>query len=185
MFKFKLNVLSKGLVFSTSGWSTTTRALFQIFFYQISRIFVDLFAKNMKGWSDNSKLWHVQQSDRAVKKNQKTKNYPGSLCANISQKIIFGSSKIFADVYSSYCSTGPLTSTFTWGQQHSGSGSWQPQYRLASSISWKISDCNQSQTSSPRGISTSRNIQTSSGSLGTSSILFNYIFANSVPSQRG
>ena len=50
-------------------------------------------------------------------------------------------------------------------------GSWQPRYRLASWISWIISDCNQSETSSPWGISTSGSIQTSSGSLGTSSIL--------------
>ena len=29
------------------------------FGYQISQIFVDSFAKNLKGWSDNSKIWPV------------------------------------------------------------------------------------------------------------------------------
>ena len=31
------------------------------FVCQISQIFLDLFAKNMKGWSGNSEIWHVEQ----------------------------------------------------------------------------------------------------------------------------
>jgi len=32
-----------------------------IFVDQISQIFVDLFAKNMNGWSEDSKIWCIEQ----------------------------------------------------------------------------------------------------------------------------
>ena len=39
-----------------------------ILFCQISEIFLDLFAKNMKGWSANFEIWSVEQWGRAEKK---------------------------------------------------------------------------------------------------------------------
>ena len=57
-----------------------------IFFYQISGIFLDLFAKNLNGWSDNSEILCVEQWGRAEKKTRKQQSYPGSrFGANISQ----------------------------------------------------------------------------------------------------
>ena len=47
-------------------------------FYQISQIFWDLFAKNMKGWSGNSEIWCVEQWGGAEKKTRKQKFYLGS-----------------------------------------------------------------------------------------------------------
>ena len=104
---------SKGLVFaqfwskfknSTSGWSKTARALFQIYFlYRIGQIFVHIFAKNMKGWSDKSKIWCSEQSGRAEKNNRKQKNYPSSPSLSKYFPNIFlspGYSKIFAAVFS-------------------------------------------------------------------------------------
>ena len=41
------------------------------FFGQISQIFLDLLAKNMKGWSGNSEIWCVEQSSHAEKKTIK------------------------------------------------------------------------------------------------------------------
>ena len=38
-----------------------------IFLYRIGQIFVDIFAKNMKGWSDKSKILCSEQSGRAEK----------------------------------------------------------------------------------------------------------------------
>ena len=49
-----------------------------IFVHQISQIFVDLFAKNMNGWSGNSEIWCVEQWGRAEKKTRKQKFYLGS-----------------------------------------------------------------------------------------------------------
>ena len=37
------------------------------FLYRISQIFVDIFAKNMKGWSEKSKIWCIDQSGHAEK----------------------------------------------------------------------------------------------------------------------
>ena len=54
------------------------KMLFQIFFFQISGIFLDLFAKNMNGWSDNSEILCVEQWGRAEKKTRKQQFYPGS-----------------------------------------------------------------------------------------------------------
>ena len=42
-----------------------------IFLYQIKWIFLDLFAKNMNGWSDNSEILCVEQWGRAEKKARK------------------------------------------------------------------------------------------------------------------
>ena len=112
---------SKGLVFaqfwsksknSTSGWSTTTRALFQIFFYRINQIFVDILAKNTKGWSGKSKILCIEQSGRAEKNTRKQKfslSSP-SLCKYFPNIFLSpGYSKIFAAVYSRVFSTGSLT----------------------------------------------------------------------------
>ena len=102
---------SKGLVFaqfwskfknSTSGWSTTTRALFQIFFYRINQIFLDIFAKNMKGWSGKSKIC-IEQSGRAEKNTRKQKFCLSSRSLSKYFPNIFlspGDSKIFAAVFS-------------------------------------------------------------------------------------
>ena len=49
-----------------------------IFLYQIKWIFLDLFAKNMNGWSDNSEILCVEQWGRAGKKTRKQQFYPGS-----------------------------------------------------------------------------------------------------------
>ena len=49
-----------------------------IFLYQINWIFLDLFAKNMNGWSDNSEILCVEQWGRAGKKTRKQQFYPGS-----------------------------------------------------------------------------------------------------------
>ena len=113
---------SKGLVFaqfwskfknSTSGWSKTARALFQIYFlYRIGQIFVHIFAKNMKGWSDKSKIWCSEQSGRAEKNTRKWKFYPSSpsLCKYLPNIFLSpGYSKIFGAVFPRVCSTGPLT----------------------------------------------------------------------------
>ena len=57
-----------------------------IFFYQISGIFLDLFAKNMKGWSDNSEILCVEQWGRAEKKLENNNFIRAAvLGANISQ----------------------------------------------------------------------------------------------------
>ena len=42
-----------------------------IFLYRIGQIFVDIFAKNMKGWSEKSKIWCSEQSGRAEKNTRK------------------------------------------------------------------------------------------------------------------
>jgi len=42
-----------------------------IFLGLISQIFLDLLAKNMKGWSGNSEIWCVEQSSLAEKKTIK------------------------------------------------------------------------------------------------------------------
>ena len=104
---------SKDLVFaqfwsksknSTSGLSTTTRALFQIFFlYRISQIFVHIFAKNMKGWSGKSKILCIEQLGRAEKKTtkQKISQSSPSLCKYFPNIFLSpGYSKIFAAVFS-------------------------------------------------------------------------------------
>ena len=102
----------KGLVFaqfwskfknSTSGWSTTTRALFQIFFYRINQIFVDILAKNTKGWSGKSKILCIEQSGRAEKNTRKQKNSLSSPSKCKYFPNIFlspGYSEIFAAVFS-------------------------------------------------------------------------------------
>ena len=83
-----------------------------IFSHQISQIFVDLFSKNTKGWSENSKIWYVEQWDRAEKKTRKQQISQGSpsLCKYF-PNIFFStwSSKIFVAVYLRICWTGPLT----------------------------------------------------------------------------
>ena len=104
---------SKDLVFaqfwsksknSTSGLSTTTRALFQIFFlYRISQIFVHIFAKNMKGWSGKSKILCIEQLGRAEKKTtkQKISQSSPSLCKYFSNIFLSpGYLQIFAAVFS-------------------------------------------------------------------------------------
>ena len=42
------------------------------FLYRTSQIFLDIFAKNMNGWSDKSKILCIEQSDHA----EKTKIFP-------------------------------------------------------------------------------------------------------------
>ena len=82
------------------------------FLYRISQIFVDIFAKNMKGWSEKSKILCIEQLGRAEKKlqNKKFPN-PALLCANISQ--IFFSHldirKYLLLFFLRVGSTGPLT----------------------------------------------------------------------------
>ena len=44
-----------------------------IFLYRIGQIFVDIFAKNMKGWSGKSKILCIEQSGRAEKDTRKQK----------------------------------------------------------------------------------------------------------------
>ena len=41
---------------------------YKYFFDQIYWTFVNLFAKNMKGWSEKLEIWYVKQSDLALKK---------------------------------------------------------------------------------------------------------------------
>ena len=54
-------------------WLVKNRQSFvpNIFLYRISQIFVDIFAKNMKGWSEKSKIWCIEQSGRAEKNTRK------------------------------------------------------------------------------------------------------------------
>ena len=47
-----------------------------IFLYRIIQIFVDIFAKNMNGWSDKSKILCIEQSGRAEKNTRKQKISP-------------------------------------------------------------------------------------------------------------
>ena len=101
---------SKGLVFA-QFWSkfknSTSSSL-----YRIGQIFVHIFAKNMKGWSDKSKIWCSEQSGRAEKNTRKWKFYPSSpsLCKYLPNIFLSpGYSKIFAAVFPRVCSTGPLT----------------------------------------------------------------------------
>ena len=49
-----------------------------IFFYKIIQIYLDLFAKNMNGWSGNSEIWCAEQLGRAEEKTRKHKFYLGS-----------------------------------------------------------------------------------------------------------
>ena len=73
-----------------------------IFLYRIIQIFVDIFAKNMKGWSDKSKILCIEQSGRAEKNTRKQKNYPSSPSLSKYFPNIFlspGYSKIFAAVF--------------------------------------------------------------------------------------
>ena len=43
------------------------------FFYRINQIFVDILAKNTKGWSGKSKILCIEQSGRAEKNTRKQK----------------------------------------------------------------------------------------------------------------
>ena len=65
---------------STSGWSKTARALFQIYFhiYRIIQIFGDIFTKNMNGWSGKSKILYIEQSGSAEKNTRKQKFFLSS-----------------------------------------------------------------------------------------------------------
>ena len=57
-----------------------------IYFYQISQIFLDLFAENMNGWSDNSEIWYVEQWGCAEKKLENNNFIRAAILgANISQ----------------------------------------------------------------------------------------------------
>ena len=74
-----------------------------IFVHQISQIFVDLFAKNMNGWSGNSEIWCVEQWGRAEKKlENKNFTWAAVLGANISQIFSspFSSENIFWNIWS-------------------------------------------------------------------------------------
>ena len=83
-----------------------------IFFYQINGIFLDLFAKNMKGWSHKKIIFYFFCKFDLPRKKLENNNFVGAalLYANIYQIFFFssGSSKIFAAVYLRICSTGPL-----------------------------------------------------------------------------
>ena len=73
------------------------------FFYQISQIFVEIFAKNMKGWSGKSKILCIEQSGRAEKNTRKQKNSLSSPSKCKYFPNIFlspGYSEIFAAVFS-------------------------------------------------------------------------------------
>ena len=56
-------------------WLVKNRQSFvpNIFLYRIGQIFVDIFAKNMKGWSGKSKILCIEQSGRAEKNTRKQK----------------------------------------------------------------------------------------------------------------
>ena len=102
---------SKGLVFaqfwskfknSTSGLSTTTRALFQIYFIQNYSNICWHFSKNMNGWSGKSKILCIEQSGRAEKNTRKQKFCLSSPSQCIYFPNIFlspGYLKIFAAVF--------------------------------------------------------------------------------------
>ena len=82
------------------------------FLYRTSQIFVDIFAKNMNGWSDKSKILCIEQSGRAEKNTRKQKFYPSSRSQCKYFPNIFlspGYPMIFAAVFPRFCSTGPLT----------------------------------------------------------------------------
>ena len=54
------------------------RTLCVLVLYRISQIFVDIFAKNMNGWSGKSKILCVEQSGRAEKNTRKQRFSPSS-----------------------------------------------------------------------------------------------------------
>ena len=74
-----------------------------IFLYGIIQIFVDIFTKNMKGWSDKSKILCIEKTGRAEKNTRKQKFCLSSPSLSKYFPNIFlshGYSKIFAAVFS-------------------------------------------------------------------------------------
>ena len=86
--------------------------MFQIFFYRINQIFVDIFAKNTKGWSGKSKILCIEQSGRAEKNTRKQKfslSSP-SLCKYFPNIFLSASiRKYLLLFFPRVCSTGPLS----------------------------------------------------------------------------
>ena len=93
-------------------WCKTTRASFQIFFYQICQKFVDLFTKNMKGWSHKKIILYLFcRFDLLRKKVENNFLCEQPFCVQIFPKYFFLKSiiKNICAVYLRVCSTGPLT----------------------------------------------------------------------------
>ena len=113
---------SKGLVFaqfwskfknSTSGWSKTARALFQIYFY--TELVKYLYTYLQKTWRAGriSLKFGVVSNQVVLRKTLENENFirPALLCANIYQ-IFFShldTQKYLLLFFPRVCSTGPLT----------------------------------------------------------------------------
>ena len=73
-FKFKtllrFQIWSKNLQ-TFFRWCKYTRVLFQFFFYQMCQKFVDLFTKNMNGWSDKKNILYLFCSFNLLRKKEK------------------------------------------------------------------------------------------------------------------
>ena len=83
-----------------------------IFFYQICQKFVDLFTKNMNGWSDKKIILYLFCSfDLLRKKVENNFLSEQPFCVQIFPKYFFLNSiiKNICAVYLRVCSTGPLT----------------------------------------------------------------------------
>ena len=83
-----------------------------IFFYQICQKFVDLFTKNMKGWSHKKIILYLFCSFDLLRKKVENNFFirAAVLCANISQIFFLNLiNKNICAVYLRVCSSGPLT----------------------------------------------------------------------------
>ena len=92
-------------------WCKTTRALFQISFFccQICQKFVDLFTKNMKGWSHKKSFYTFFFAVFTCWEKKIENNFLSEqpFCVQIFPKYFFLESKYLRCLR--VCSTGPLT----------------------------------------------------------------------------